>query len=208
MQKHLKGLERKIDELVKRSNAQLAHMAELQKANWQTIQRRQDGTVNFYRNWTEYKTGFGNHSDSEFFVGLEKLHELTSGKPHELLIILKDWENDTRYAHYSHFEIAGEDANYALRMLGEYSGNAGDGMQYYLGQKFSTFDNDNDEDANTNCARLYQSAWWFKNCALSDLNGPYQEEDHATNDGVTWSEWTGMNYSLKFAEMKIKPKVF
>lgn len=149
-----------------RSNAQLAHMAELQKANWQTIQRRQDGTVNFYRNWTEYKTGFGNHSDSEFFVGLEKLHELTSGKPHELLIILKDWENDTRYAHYSHFEIAGEDANYALRMLGEYSGNAGDGMQYYLGQKFSTFDNDNDEDANTNCARLYQSAWWFKNCAL------------------------------------------
>ncbi|XP_061399115.1 angiopoietin-related protein 6-like [Musca vetustissima] len=163
---HLDILEKKIDELEKRSNAQLAQMAELQYANWTTIQRRQDGTEDFYRNWTEYRMGFGTSERGEFFMGLEKLHQLTSEKPHELLIILKDWENDTRYAHYNNFRISGEEGKYAIIELGDYSGTAGDGMDYYMGQKFSTFDSDNDEDDETNCAELYKSAWWFKTCAL------------------------------------------
>jgi len=32
------------------------------------IQRRQDGTANFYRNWLEYKKGFGNVT-GEFWLG-------------------------------------------------------------------------------------------------------------------------------------------
>ncbi|XP_073828556.1 ryncolin-1-like [Musca autumnalis] len=206
MHDHIKKLENKIDELHKASNAQLAKMAELEVGNWLTIQRRQDGSLDFYRNWTDYQMGFGNSTDAEFFVGLEKVHNLTSATPHELLIILKDWINDTRYAHYSDFKIAGENEKYAITSLGYYSGNAGDGMEYYLGQQFSTFDNDNDDDVETNCAELYKSAWWFKSCSLSDLNGQYQDEKYATEDGVTWYTWKGLNYSLKFAEMKIKPK--
>lgn len=32
------------------------------------IQRRMDGSVNFYRGWNEYKNGFGS-IDSEFWIG-------------------------------------------------------------------------------------------------------------------------------------------
>ncbi|TMW44968.1 hypothetical protein DOY81_009951, partial [Sarcophaga bullata] len=56
---------------------------------WTVIQRRINGSVDFYRNLSEYKTGFGN-VDGEFFIGLDKLHALTSTlKPVELLIQLQ-----------------------------------------------------------------------------------------------------------------------
>ncbi|KAK9410171.1 ryncolin-3-like [Crotalus adamanteus] len=48
---------------------------------WLLFQRRQDGSVNFYRDWKSYKKGFGRQG-SEFWLGNDKIHLLTSsGKP-------------------------------------------------------------------------------------------------------------------------------
>jgi len=41
------------------------------------IQRRLDGSVDFYRGWEEYKWGFGN-MESEFWLGNEYIYELTN----------------------------------------------------------------------------------------------------------------------------------
>ena len=44
---------------------------------WTVLQRRMNGSVDFYRNWQDYKTGFGDLR-TEFWLGNEKMHQLTS----------------------------------------------------------------------------------------------------------------------------------
>lgn len=125
------------------------------------IQRRLDGTVNFNRSWTEYKEGFGD-ANSEFFIGLNMIHQITTQQRHELLIILTDFNNENRFASYDSFVVGSEDESYALKELGSYYGNAGDALIYNKLMKFSTYDRDNDEHP-TNCAINLQ-AWWHKSC--------------------------------------------
>ncbi|XP_013105987.2 fibrinogen C domain-containing protein 1-like [Stomoxys calcitrans] len=192
------------EEDIKAPNSMLE---ELQSSNWTSIQRRQDGSVNFYRNWAEYKEGFGDAPNGEFFLGLQKIHEFTSQTPQELLIVLKDWDNNTRFALYDHFEIGNESEFYSLKNLGKYQGNAGDDLNSYKGMKFSTYDSDNDIDESSNCAELFDGAWWFTDCGLGNVNGPYLKGDDVNkDDGVTWDAWKGAYYSLQFSEMKLRPK--
>lgn len=130
---------------------------------WTLIQRRQDGTVDFYRTWDEYVLGFG-RIEGEFFIGLEKLYALTHyDGPQELLVVLRH-NQKTRYAKYSNFVIGNADENYALKALGEYSGDAGDSLRYHLKSKFTTKDRDYDSNHTFNCAGRYMGAWWYKNC--------------------------------------------
>lgn len=126
--------------------------------------RRKDGSENFNRNWNEYKSGFGN-SNGEFFIGLEQLHFLTTnGPPQELQVVLKDFQNQTRYAKYSSFRIGSETEKYALLEVDGYSGDAGDSLVVHKGCKFSTFDQDNDTEKESNCAEEFSSGWWFFDC--------------------------------------------
>ncbi|XP_029618059.1 fibrinogen C domain-containing protein 1-B isoform X2 [Salmo trutta] len=114
---------------------------------WTVIQRREDGTVNFFRAWDAYRNGFG-------------------------------------------------------KITGEHW--LGDSMLKHNGMKFTTKDQDNDHSEN-NCASFYHGAWWYRNCHTSNLNGQYLRGPHTSYaDGIEWSSWTGWQYSLKFAEMKIR----
>ncbi|XP_075149952.1 uncharacterized protein LOC142224028 [Haematobia irritans] len=115
-------------------------LCEATQSQWTTILRRQDGSVNFYRKWMEYKNGFGN-PDGDFFICLEMLHILTNGnRSQELLVVLTDYDGETRYAKYDLFRVGNESEQYAIVELGTYSGDAGDGMGWHRGKKFSTLD--------------------------------------------------------------------
>ncbi|KAL7740480.1 hypothetical protein ACLKA6_007010 [Drosophila palustris] len=120
-------------------------------SGWTVIQRRKDGSVNFNRNWTDYREGFGDLR-GEFFIGLEKLHLLTRSQAYELYISLMDFQNETRYARYSDFVVGSEEEDYELKKLGLYSGNAGDSMKRHKNIKFSTPDRDRDT-ASSSCAK-------------------------------------------------------
>ncbi|XP_037810269.1 fibrinogen C domain-containing protein 1-like [Lucilia sericata] len=171
---------------------------------WILIQRRQDGSVDFYRDWSEYQNGFGN-IEGEFFIGLNKLHALTNyNGPQELLIVLED-NNEIKQAKYSNFVIGNESEMYALKHLGVYSGNAGDCLISHLGMKFSTKDRDNDE-YESNCAVVYTGAWWYKKCHVSNLNGKYGDTNYAK--GITWQSFRGYNVSIKHAKMMIRRRQF
>ncbi|XP_073823685.1 fibrinogen-like protein 1 [Musca autumnalis] len=171
---------------------------------WITIlSRTHYGSSNV--SWHNYKHG---HSNVGFyFLGLESLYLRTNyDSAHELMIIFHDWNNQTRYAKYDLFQIGDEDEQYALRKLGKYMGNAGDSLSPHLYKKFSTYDRDNDENDEVNCAQTYGGGWWFfGNCTTSMLTGPYRYEEDSNMWGVSWSSWRGWNYSLKSVEMLIRP---
>ncbi|TDG43808.1 hypothetical protein AWZ03_009758 [Drosophila navojoa] len=176
---------------------------------WTVVQRRIDGSVEFNRNWLEYREGFGNLS-GEFFIGLEKLHRLTASQPHELYVHLTDFNNESSHAYYDKIVVAGESEAYALSELGEYSGNAGDSMRDNEHQKFTTFDRDNDQ-SEFNCAETCLGGWWYNNCGLSNLNGRYTMRDEYYDNseyGIFWDEWQGPGYTLQSVQIMIRPKIF
>ena len=179
---------------------------------WTVFQRRQDGSVDFKRYWTEYENGFGDLT-GEFWLGLSKIHRLTKEGSNTLRVDLGDFEGNTAYANYSTFSISDGSTEYILT-VGGYSGTAGDSLidlgfyshqHQHNGMRFTTRDNKNDLD-NNNCADAYNGAWWFNNCLQSHLNGRYYTNptEAAPWHGIIWSDWKGDSYSLKFTEMKAR----
>lgn len=172
------------------------------------FQKRVNGSVDFYRNWTDYKHGFGD-LNSEFWLGLDKVYRLTSDKNNTLRVDLEDFEGNTRYAEYNMFGVMDENDKYKL-ILGSYSGNTGDSLGHkHRGMPFTTKDQDNDQRDGCNCAIRFKGAWWYNNCHGSNLNGLYLRGKHTSYaDGVNWERWKGYYYSLKRTEMKIRPMDF
>ncbi|XP_036073771.1 fibrinogen C domain-containing protein 1 isoform X1 [Rousettus aegyptiacus] len=174
----------------------------------EVFQRRADGSVNFFRGWEAYRDGFGTLT-GEHWLGLKRLHALTSQAAYELHVDLEDFDNGTAYAHYGSFGVGlfsvdPEEDGFPLTVA-DYSGTAGDSLLKHSGMRFTTKDRDSDHSEN-NCAAFYRGAWWYRNCHTSNLNGQYLRGAHASYaDGVEWSSWTGWQYSLKFSEMKIRP---
>ena len=169
---------------------------------WTVFQRRQDGSVDFYRNWTDYEDGFGN-LNGEFWLGLGKINRLTKEQSNTLRVDLGDFDGNTSYAQYTTFSVGNSTTEYNLT-VGGYSGTAGDSLTYHNGMKFSTRDNDNENDSR-HCALLFFGAWWFRGCFHSHLNGPYYHNPVVNNsNGIIWGHWKGYHYSLKFTEMKTR----
>jgi len=87
---------------------------------WTIFQRRIDGSVEFYRDWADYKIGFGDKK-GEFWLGLDQIHDMTSQGRNRLRVDLEDFEGNTRYAEYDAFFVADEEQGYRLT-LGNFSG--------------------------------------------------------------------------------------
>ena len=170
---------------------------------WTVFQRRQDGSVDFYRGWNDYKSGFGQLT-AEFWLGNDKIHRLTAARPSSLRVELEDWKGVRAYAKYGKFNIGDEQVQYRLE-VGSYSGTAGDSLtKRHNNKAFTTKDRDNDLWSGINCAVRYTGAWWYEGCHDSNLNGKYQGNVKGNGKGVNWAHFKG-HLSLKFTEMKLRP---
>ncbi|XP_073907269.1 tenascin isoform X5 [Castor canadensis] len=169
---------------------------------WIVFLRRKNGREDFYRNWKAYAAGFGDQRE-EFWLGLDNLSKITAQGQYELRVDLED-HGETAFAVYDKFSVGDAKTRYRLKVEG-YSGTAGDSMAYHNGRSFSTFDKDTDS-AITNCALSYKGAFWYKNCHRVNLMGRYGDNNHS--QGVNWFHWKGHEYSIQFAEMKLRPSNF
>ena len=91
-----------------------------------------------------------------------------------------------------------------------FSGSAGDSLASHRSYPFTTKDQDNDSSSNRSCAVTFKGAWWYSDCHHSNLNGLYHQggEHWSYADGINWGSWKGHYYSMKRAEMKIRPVNF
>ena len=158
---------------------------------WIVIQRnKKDSSVSFNRNWADYEKGFGNLT-TEFWFGLSAMHCLTQRGQWEMRIDYQLPNQTWSYLHYNQFSVGSASEEYPLT-VGGYSGAIPSSRAlYYNGMKFSTPDNDNDED-NGNCAASHNSGYWYKSCYYINLNYQPPYVNHPT--------------SILFGEMKIRPK--
>nr|DBA25453.1 TPA: hypothetical protein GDO54_009836 [Pyxicephalus adspersus] len=156
---------------------------------WTVIQRRQDGSVNFTRTWTEYKEGFGN-LNGEFWLGNENIHRITQRGGFSLRIDMEDWSGHHKYAVYREFSIEDETNSYRLHVSGA-GGTADDSFAWYHNKKsFSTPESGN--------------------LPLTTNGGKYVKGRRMMGpDGVVWYSWLNTDYySLKKVSMMIRPRSF
>ncbi|XP_071161640.1 uncharacterized protein [Mytilus edulis] len=168
---------------------------------WTVIQKRFNGVTEFYRNWQDYETGFGDLNE-EFWLGNKYIAMLTSRKNHQLRIDLEDWDGEKKYAVFKSFKVGDQSTKYTLTISG-YSGNAGDSMTYHNNMPFSTYDRDNDKSS-SNCADYsnIKGAWWYNSCWRSSLNGKYSNS--SSLGGIKYKAWRGYYKALQKSSMMIK----
>ena len=94
---------------------------------WTVIQRRLDGSVDFYLGWESYKNGFGD-VNGEFWLGNDNIHRLTAAHDVILRIDMEDFDGNITYAEYTTFQVTDEADKYRIT-IGGYSGKAGDSMK-------------------------------------------------------------------------------
>jgi len=160
------------------------------------------------RNWADYKAGFGS-IDADFWLGLQKMHLLTSSQPYRLRVEVQDRSTNLWYsAEYWTFnigdglhdqyrlEVAGYsgDAGDAFQYQGEWNGNGYFGHYYHNGMMFSTYDQDNDLSPNNHCATSHSGGWWYRRCYWACLTC-YR----------TYYKWT-RPMSIVNSRMMIKPQ--
>lgn len=161
------------------------------------IMDRNDGSVDFYRTYSEYEHGFGSPS-TETWIGNKYIHLLTAAGNTVLRFEFEDYLSNTRYAQYSSFNVDSASTNYLMTVSG-YTGDAGDSMSYHNNAPFSAKDADHDTNSG-NCAVTYLTAWWNLSCLRIKLTATYASS--GTNV-MGWHGWESYK-PLKVVKMLIR----
>ena len=116
----------------------------------------------FNKNWNDYKNGFGSVEDKAYWIGLDRIHDLTKSGAYGLKMILKK-NGSTKVVRWSSFVVGNEAGDYRLSVSGFNAGSSGlsDRLAYHNNMRFSTKDRDNDPHPG-HCASYYGNVgWWY-----------------------------------------------
>jgi ficolin len=177
---------------------------------WTVFLRRQDGSVDFYRDRAAYKAGFG-AVGGEHWLGLEALHAITSAKTYQLRADVTDWAGAFAYSHHASMLVGDEASQYRLTLGAFLGGNGGDCLMVNNGLRFTTKDLDFDTYA-ANCGSKHYGAWWYGGCSACHPTAKYYHGGAytaAVNNGIQWRTWSAHLddswYSVKTLQLKLRP---
>ncbi|XP_059175194.1 angiopoietin-related protein 7-like [Physella acuta] len=166
---------------------------------WIVIQQRVSGDVNFTRNWSDYKTGFG-FLAGDYWLGNDWISNLTQNGFSELRFDMK-YKGKSYYAVYSKVMVGNEADLYRIKFTYK-TGNATDNFSYHNGMAFSTLDRDNDIDSTRHCVDSFKGGWWYSDCHQVNVNGVWASKDNS--EGINWYGITDFTDSLEHVEMKLR----
>ncbi|KFB48596.1 AGAP012000-PA-like protein [Anopheles sinensis] len=130
---------------------------------WILFQRRFDGSIDFNRSWSEYRNGFGDLVQGEFWLGLQKLYMLMRFCPQELLVVVEFTNGEVQYGYFVEFAITNESDGYRVKEISRCVGTwCFISMTTIKNNMFSAYDRDNDVDLR-NCAATH-GGWWYFSC--------------------------------------------
>ncbi|XP_033624589.1 ficolin-2-like [Asterias rubens] len=168
---------------------------------WIVIQRRLDGSVDFYRDWADYRAGCGTLT-GEFWLGNDNLRALTESEgTGQFSAELGGWDGTKLWAEYGVFRVYGE--NFTLfhdAYTGLRSVNTNMSLpifSYNNMMLFSTRDMDNDIKRMEHCAQTCRGGWWYDRCYRANLNGVYYDNGKEAADGIVLKRWTDGDHTMK-----------
>ncbi|XP_045169269.2 fibrinogen-like protein 1 [Mercenaria mercenaria] len=170
-----------------------------------SIMQQKYGTVNFARGWYDYVNGFGSTASDDYWSGLEHMKSLTDAGYHRLVVTLQDWKNIIKTIQYNYFVLGPANQRYPLH-IGEYISShiLPDDFWHSNGMPFATID----VPDTRNCAVNMRAGWWYNYCTYAlptgryYFGGPYTPSG-SFYDGIFYSDWHGMGYSLKYIRMDL-----
>ena len=134
---------------------------------WMVIQRNiKDGVKTFNKTWKDYEEGFGDLNGDKLWYGLKALNCFTETGQWELRIDFQFDNKTWSHLHYKQFKVGSSSAEYSLTIGGFTGITPTDPFVTHPlnNMKFTTIDNDNDQNGG-NCAAALNDGWWHNNCA-------------------------------------------
>ncbi|ESO12578.1 hypothetical protein HELRODRAFT_159138 [Helobdella robusta] len=177
------------------------------KAGWLVIHQANVSSVeSFKKSWDQYKYGFGNLNEGNYWLGNDYVSQMTWMMPNvtwRLHVSVQASANKKFYStEYWRFRIKSEKELYAIELAGNVPRDAGDAFNNVTYptwitnfRPFLTFDRKNDACFNCTCAGL--SGWWYNVCGVSSLTK--NPQDWGTLQKATSSA----NYSVIYSTMMI-----
>eukprot|EP00092_Neocalanus_flemingeri_P066574 GFUD01081120.1.p1 GENE.GFUD01081120.1~~GFUD01081120.1.p1 ORF type:complete len:287 (+),score=65.93 GFUD01081120.1:76-936(+) len=137
------------------------------------LKRGQTGNAEDYfaKDFDAYETGFG-QTDSEYWIGLRKLANLTQNGKWELRVNFLTWSGQRFFATFHAFQV-GPAPRYQLN-IGEFEEDSNTDatfLLYHNKQGFSTMDLDQDGYEKSCTQERGKGGWWFYKCYHSNFAG-------------------------------------
>ena len=180
---------------------------ETDNGGWIMYQRRVDGTLNFTRNWEQYKHRFGTNGDNttELWLGNENVYQLLQSygnKVVDLRIEVDTFYGDLGWIESSSFTMRNEAALYSMNWATTTASTTLMAREWdrHKTHSFKTYDK---FGSRRRCLKVYKGGWWYrKGCSLVRLNGEYIKSAKPVNTSIYIQGFSYM--SLKRSRMMFR----